>query len=74
MSTPATFNMIFTTQSGQNTSSNQTSQTSQTSQPGQILNIPSNTLAMGNMGNFRFRGNMFSSMQSAKGCKTCGGK
>ena len=71
MSTPATFNMIFTTQSGQNTSSNQTSQTSQ---PGQILNIPSNTLAMGNMGNFRFRGNMFSGMQSAKGCKTCGGK
>ena len=68
MPTSVTFNLNFSTQP------RQTAQSGQTAQPGQITNLPSNTLIMGNTGCFRFRGNMFSGIQAAKGCKTCGGK
>ena len=62
MSSPATFSMVFSNQTTQQTTQQTTSQTPQ-----------SNTLTMGNIGNFKLRGSMFSGMNNVKGCKTCGG-
>ena len=65
MSSPATFSMIFSNQT-------QTSQP-QTSQPQPSQPQPSNRLIMGNAGCFRFRRSMFTGINNATGCKTCGG-